>query len=71
MPEKDPRYPTALKNTKGDSTGAWCQGFKCTTFYYATETAPRPHLFTASKYLARIFHELLSRDLEDGCATWQ
>jgi hypothetical protein len=22
-------------------------------------------------HLARIFHELLSRDHEDGCATWQ
>jgi hypothetical protein len=22
-------------------------------------------------YLTRIFHELLSRDHEDGCATWQ
>jgi hypothetical protein len=21
-------------------------------------------------WLARVFHELLSRDLEDGCATW-
>ncbi len=24
-----------------------------------------------NSWLARIFHELLSRDHEDGCATWQ
>ena len=29
------------------------------------------HLQEAKEYLARIFHELLSRDLDDGCATWQ
>ena len=28
-------------------------------------------LYPAHAALARIFHELLSRDHEDGCATWQ
>jgi len=30
-----------------------------------------PHLSQLPKHLARIFHELLSRDHEDGRATWQ
>ena len=28
-------------------------------------------VFVLQRVLARIFHELLSRDREDGCATWQ
>ena len=31
----------------------------------------KPFLTPTSKYLALIVHELLSRDHEDGCATWQ
>ena len=30
-----------------------------------------PHLSQLPEHLARIFHELLSRDHEDGCATGQ
>ena len=30
-----------------------------------------PHLSQLPEHLARIFHELLSRDHEDGRATWQ
>jgi hypothetical protein len=30
-----------------------------------------PWLILSYEILARIFHELLSRDHEDGCTTWQ
>ena len=33
-------------------------------------TSPQLYLLKL-KALSRIFHELLSRDHEDGCATWQ
>ncbi|MGW8221692.1 MAG: hypothetical protein ACWGP1_06055, partial [Syntrophobacteria bacterium] len=30
-----------------------------------------PSTITSPTSLARMFHELLSRDHQDGCATWQ